>query len=431
MKIRLDQMEGDNAGAVKSLSDAKEDLQATRDQRAADVKFVSDLRLQCQSLDRDWAARSKARNSEIKAVSEAISILTSDDARELMNKKYGTGSAAASFLQLQDASSAKAQALARGRAVSILMTAARRLSGHKEPNFDDLLDAWQATETRPREQLATLAIKVHLDSFGKIKDIMDQMIADLKVEQDDEVKTKTECKGNFNKNEKELYSTEQDLKDVKERIETLEDTIAQLSDEIAAATTDIANTKVEIKQAGLNRQKENADYQVEVSDQRAVQAILAKAIDRMKAVYGFVQDEPVSPVQFKPYKQSAGGAPVIGMMEQIVEDSKGVEQQAISSENDAQQAYAVLVTDTSAAIKALETSINEKSDGLAQAKSQKEYEESSETSTMGTQEDLLDYKADLHQQCDFILKNFDVRQKARLQEIEAIQKAKAFLSGMS
>merc|ERR1740117_1088083 len=115
------------------------------------------------------------------------------------------------------------------------------------------------------------------------------------------------------------------------------------------------------------------------------------------------------------------------MMVQIVEDSKKVEQQAISSENEAQQAYAVLVTDAAAAIKALETSINEKSDGLAQAKSQKEYEESSETSTTGTLEDLLDYKADLHEQCDFILKNFDIRQKARLQEIEAIQKAKAFL----
>jgi len=144
MKVRLDQMEGDNSGAIKALSDAKEDLQMTRDQRAADVKFVSDLRLQCQSLDRDWAARSKARNTEVKAVSEAIAILTSDEARELTNKKYGTGSAAASFLQLQDASTASAQALARGHAVSILMTAARRLGGHKEPNFDDLLDAWQA-----------------------------------------------------------------------------------------------------------------------------------------------------------------------------------------------------------------------------------------------------------------------------------------------
>merc|ERR1719473_2228110 len=122
MKVRLDEMEGDNSGAIKSLSDAKEDLQATRDQRAADVKFLSDLRLQCQSLDRDWAARSKARNSEIKAVSEAISILTSDDARELMNKKFGIEKAAASFLQLQDSTNANAQMLAREHVVSMLMS---------------------------------------------------------------------------------------------------------------------------------------------------------------------------------------------------------------------------------------------------------------------------------------------------------------------
>jgi len=42
---------------------------------------------------------------------------------------------------------------------------------------------------------------------------------------------------------------------------------------------------------------------------------------------------------------------------------------------------------------------------------------------------LAQYEADLHEQCDFVLKNFDIRQKARLQEMEAVQAAKAILSG--
>merc|ERR1712217_572512 len=44
-------------------------------------------------------------------------------------------------------------------------------------------------------------------------------------------------------------------------------------------------------------------------------------------------------------------------------------------------------------------------------------------------ESLASYEGDLHSQCDFVLKNFEVRQKARLQEMEAIQSAKAILSG--
>eukprot|EP00971_Amphidinium_carterae_P118957 2356839-Amphidinium_carterae.1 len=43
----------------------------------------------------------------------------------------------------------------------------------------------------------------------------------------------------------------------------------------------------------------------------------------------------------------------------------------------------------------------------------------------GRLEDLAAVSEDLHTQCDYFLKNFDVRQKARLQEIEAIQSAKA------
>ena len=42
---------------------------------------------------------------------------------------------------------------------------------------------------------------------------------------------------------------------------------------------------------------------------------------------------------------------------------------------------------------------------------------------------LANAAADLHKSCDFTLKNFDIRQEARSQEIEALQQAKAILSG--
>ena len=37
--------------------------------------------------------------------------------------------------------------------------------------------------------------------------------------------------------------------------------------------------------------------------------------------------------------------------------------------------------------------------------------------------------ADVRFKCDWTLANFDIRQEARLKEIEAIQKAKGILSG--
>merc|ERR1719238_1337360 len=85
-KAKLDAMEAEDAGNAKALSDAKEDLELTRKQRSADVEFLRNLRVTCQNLDREWEARSKTRSQEILAVSEALQILTEDDAQDLMAK---------------------------------------------------------------------------------------------------------------------------------------------------------------------------------------------------------------------------------------------------------------------------------------------------------------------------------------------------------
>merc|ERR1719456_1602393 len=43
--------------------------------------------------------------------------------------------------------------------------------------------------------------------------------------------------------------------------------------------------------------------------------------------------------------------------------------------------------------------------------------------------DLGEYVASLHGECDWLLQNFDTRKEARANEIDAIKKAKAVLSG--
>jgi len=43
--------------------------------------------------------------------------------------------------------------------------------------------------------------------------------------------------------------------------------------------------------------------------------------------------------------------------------------------------------------------------------------------------DLAENKLALNGECDFILKNFDLRQEAQAEEIAALRQAKAYLSG--
>jgi predicted nucleic acid-binding Zn-ribbon protein len=428
-KAKLDAMEAEDAGNAKALSDAKEDLELTRKQRSADVEFLRNLRVTCQNLDREWEQRSKTRSQEILAVSEALSIITEDDNRELMTKSV-------SFLQ---ASASSEMQLRRNKAASSLRKAA------EFPDFDadDLLNAWDdrrgASLTGPRAQLSTLAVTVQLDGFGKVKEAMDKMVADLKKEQQEEVELKQFCEKEFNQNEKETYENNEQKDDLEEKMDELEALIKKLDEEISDAKKQIEETQIGVKKASQTREEQNVEYQATVSDQRATQTILTKALDKLKSFYkkanggaGFVQGQQgqTPPVQFGKMKSNAGASPVIGMIQQIVEDSKKTEADAISTEKEAQANYETFVKDSNNLIKELTDAITEKTDGIASSKTEAENAKSDHTATVEELELLAEHKAELHGQCDFTLSNFDIRQKARLQEIEAIGQAKAILSGM-
>jgi uncharacterized protein (UPF0335 family) len=74
------------ADAEEKLADAKETIEGTRGALAADTEVLSELKLQCQQTDKDFALRQKTRSEEIAAVSEAISILSDDDAHDNFSK---------------------------------------------------------------------------------------------------------------------------------------------------------------------------------------------------------------------------------------------------------------------------------------------------------------------------------------------------------
>ena len=69
------------------------------------------------------------------------------------------------------------------------------------------------------------------------------------------------------------------------------------------------------------------------------------------------------------------------------------------------------------------------SENRATAEEDKSETESERESLELELEQLSNEKADLHKACDFTLKNFDIRQTARDQEVEALRQAKAILSG--
>merc|ERR1719326_556898 len=157
----------DQADTEAKVAQAKQDLEDTQAAMAADQEFLIDLKEKCAISDKEYAERSKTRADEIVAIGETIKILTDDDARDLFGKTM-------SLLQLRSAvESAAAQGKARDRAAQQIIKMAKK---HRN---------WV---------LATLAVSVQLDAFTKVKKAMDDMIAELKVQQEEEYKNEDSTK---------------------------------------------------------------------------------------------------------------------------------------------------------------------------------------------------------------------------------------------
>merc|ERR1711862_356982 len=138
---------------------------------------------------------------------------------------------------------------------------------------------------------------------------------------------------------------------------------------------------------------------------------------------------PPPPPGFKEYKKNSASGGVMGMIQQIINDAKAMEAEAIRSEEDAQKAYEEFVKETNASIEAKSKDIVNKSETKAKAESELVETKEAKEATMLELEQLSNYNAELHQSCDFVMKNFDVRQTSRDEEIEALKQAKAILSG--
>merc|ERR1719359_491534 len=117
------------------------------------------------------------------------------------------------------------------------------------------------------------------------------------------------------------------------------------------------------------------------------------------------------------------------MIQQIINDAKAMEAETIRAEEDAQKAYEDFVKTTNGSIEAKGKEIVNKSEEKAKAETDLTETEEAHESVSLELEQLSNYNGQLHQSCDFVLKNFEIRQTARDEEIEALKQAKAILSG--
>merc|ERR1719265_1144658 len=226
-------------------------------------------------------------------------------------------------------------------------------------------------------RLVTLAMSMRLDAFAKVKENIDIMVTELKQESKDEVTDRDYCIKSLNENDKQTAAATDTKGDLDTKIADLTSEIAELTEALAALNAEVTSTQIEMKKATAIRTEENKDFQMTITDQRATQAILEKALDRLKEFYAkkaLLQEqakedgEPLAPPPAQAtYKPNAGGGGVMVMIEDVVKESKQVETDAIADEQSAQAAYEGFIKDSNKLISSNNEAMANKSSAKAKA----------------------------------------------------------------
>jgi hypothetical protein len=422
-KATIVQFDQDLARLGEENAEDMKQLEDTQEQLALDQTFLANLEKKCANSDEEFEARVKARLAEIGAVEDTIEILNSDTSFEAFDKGGGVNS----FLQLSSESMTKQEEKARrARVVDVLK---------------------QATRKSKNPAIALLAISAQLDVFTKIKEEIDKLIGEMKAQQAEEVEHRDFCIKDLNENNRSQTAAYEKKDSLQTRMADLEKNIETLTNNLKTTAQEIADTQTQMGRRSETREAENGDYQQTVQEQRITQMILQKAIDRMAQVYAMLQarrqpgaphtqtsatatDPGNGPAKFKKYEENAGGKRVLAMLDDVMKDSQAMEDEAIRDEEDAQTAYENFMKDSNKFIIQSTKAIADMTDAKAQAESDYVMAKTDLGTTMTELFGLHEEAGDLHKSCDFLLNNFDLRQKARSEEMDALMEAKNILSGM-
>merc|ERR1719421_2136169 len=211
---------------------------------------------------------------------------------------------------------------------------------------------------------------VTADPFAELITAIDQMVTDLKAEEQDDLKTKQDC-------EKERMDNTQKAKMSSKKIDTNTETIDRLTAAIAAANKQIEELDSQISdlndektQADEQRAKEAKEFAANKADDEAAVGLIETAIGVLKEFYtknnlALVQQEPFVAAGEAPtpppstWDTTYGGAKgenngIVAIMELIKADIQKDVQKATDNENEAISEHSQLTTDIQNTISSLE-----------------------------------------------------------------------------
>merc|ERR1719399_270592 len=115
--------------------------------------------------------------------------------------------------------------------------------------------------------------------------MIDEMVATLKKEQQDDDSKKEYCMAELDASDDKKKSLEKTIADTEAAIQVAKETIATLTEEIAALVAGIKALDKSVAEATAQRQEENADFKQLMADDTAAKELLKMALNRLNKFY--------------------------------------------------------------------------------------------------------------------------------------------------
>jgi len=422
------------------IAQMKNDLGDTQETLAADKEFLANMEKNCETKKKEWEVIVKTRAEELAALADTIKILNDDDALELFKK---TLPSASSLMQIQVSVSATKE-----QALSMLKQFMKQQISHDHVGF------------------IALALEGKKIGFDKVIKMIDDMIATLKIEQADDDAKKEYCAKELDAADDKKKGLERAVSDLTTVIENSKEEIAKLSEEIDILKAGIKELDKNVLEATEQRKEENEDFKELMASDTAAKELMKFAKNRLNKFYNpklykappkkelskedrivenmsgssasfaqvseHTQQEapPPPPETFGAYsKKSEDSMGVMAMIDLLIADLDKEMTEAETNERDAQADYETLMRDSAEKRTKDSKLLSEKETIKAETEANLESSTEEKAATSKELMSTMQYIQSLHNECDFLLKYFDVRKEARTSEIDAMGKAKAVLQG--
>jgi len=437
----VDSLKEQESANAQAAAQSKEELIKARNALATNTDRLVDLKKGCADKTAEYDTATKGRQLELEAIGQAIKILNDDDALDLFKKTLPSPSLVQKDKSGEDDPAAQVWAQ---------------------------LDAPSFVELSAKPALAPV-VKLVAD-----------MHTQLGAAQEDDDKQRDFCKDSIAQNEKTKAEKVGQVNLVVQFIKELTNEQSAIAEQIATLKSEIEKIEAAVKEATEQRESEKEIFTKTTAEQNAAIAIIEKAKEVLGKAFGpksLVQMNTPKPtsdsdmenmlglsfLQTKaPAKESAQDAELDNLLLQVGEDAGlvdnfGMKQQPAErgkagagimaimdemkhdieleladlkhNEDESQADFDKLSTESGKAVKNKKKEIT----GRSEAKAAVDEKISIQTGVKKGYDDevtsLNEKLAALHEQCDFLLDNYEERKKARAQEMEGLSKSKAVLEG--